>query len=256
MIMRKQICSGIGQVVLNAIAAMALVFLVAAGIGNPARAGDADFSGSWDSKTDKGWTYALELKQKGRKVSGTYVAMNGDHGTMKGVVDDDQLELTWKQGEFRGTAQFTMSGDNKSFSGVYTAEDHPSLEAEYLQGTWSGTRKKTSGSNKDFSGFWLTTTDKGWKYNVVIIEQGHNTVAGAYSVQEPNGTPRSEKGSLSGRVKGRVLSFSWKQEPDFTGTGQWTLGDDGKSFTGVYRSDPHPDLPSELRQGTWTGVIE
>ena len=130
--MWKQICSRIGQVVLNAVTAMALVFLVAAGIGNPARADDADFSGSWDSSTDKGWTYALELKQKGRKVSGTYVAMNGDKGTMKGVVDDDQLELTWKQGEFRGTAQFTMSSDNNSFSGVYTAEDNPELESRFF----------------------------------------------------------------------------------------------------------------------------
>ena len=81
-----------------------------------------------------------------------------------------------------------------------------------MQGTWSGTRKKTSGSNKDFSGIWFDHDDKGWKYNVVI-EQKHNKVTGTYDVHEPNGKLRSEKGSLRGRVKGRVLSFSWKQGP-------------------------------------------
>jgi len=37
-----------------------------------------DFSGIWDTRTDKGWSYEITFFQKGSQVSGTYVVQNGD----------------------------------------------------------------------------------------------------------------------------------------------------------------------------------
>lgn len=232
---------------------VSLVLLAASGLSSLARADDADFSGTWNTKTDKGWTYVIEFAQDGSEVSGTYVAMNGDQGEMSGTVDGNQLELTWTQGEFEGTAQFSMSSNNKSFTGIYTAEANPQLGTEFLQGTWSGKRASpNTPTGVTFAGSWITATDKGWQYLMILSQKG-NKVTGTYQPMSAETGKLSGVGTLTGQVKGRVLKFDWDQEPDFVGTGQFTMAESGDQFAGVYRSDPHPDLPPEFLQGTWTG---
>ncbi|MEO6014567.1 MAG: hypothetical protein ABIQ30_13405, partial [Devosia sp.] len=153
-------------------------------------------------------------------------------------------------GEFAGEAVFTMGADGKSFLGTYTAEDNPKLTPELLQGTWSG-KRASKNTATDFSGAWATETDKGWGYTFILSQQGNN-VSGTYLVSDSDGKAAGT-GSIVGTVKGRVVKFDWQQKPDFTGTGQFTMSANGKKFTGIYRADPHPDLPPEFMQGTWSG---
>jgi hypothetical protein len=222
-------------------AALAFSALLAAPL-TPAMATNADFSGQWDTKTDKNWTYALDLEQHGNKVEGTYVAMNGDPGTIEGKVNGKVLKFKWTQGEFEGTGQFSMGSDGNSFTGVYQADANPKLGPEYLQGSWSGTRKATPG----FGGVWDTKTDKNWTYVITLIQKGKN-VNGTYVAM--NG----DTGEIAGKVNGKVLKFAWEQG-EFEGTGQFSLAADGKTFTGVYQTDPTPKLGPEYLQGTWSGT--
>jgi len=109
----------------------------------PAPVNHSGFTGAWDSRTDKGWTYAITLRQDGRNVSGSYVAQNGDKGKISGRVKDNVLEFKWEQdGGFKGTGQFALAADGNSFSGVYTSEPNKKItDPRYLQGTWNGTRR-------------------------------------------------------------------------------------------------------------------
>ncbi len=101
------------------------------------------FTGTWDTRTDKNWTYVITLRQDGRNVSGSYVAQNGDRGRINGRVRDNVLEFKWEQdGGFRGSGQFALASDGNSFSGVYTTEPNKKIaDPRYLQGNWNGTRR-------------------------------------------------------------------------------------------------------------------
>jgi len=101
------------------------------------------FTGTWDTRTDKNWTYVITFDQDGRSVSGKYVAQNGDRGKISGKVKDGVLEFKWEQdGGFKGNGQFALSSDGRSFSGIYTAEPNKKLtDPRLLQGSWSGTRR-------------------------------------------------------------------------------------------------------------------
>ena len=101
------------------------------------------FTGTWQTKTDKGWSYVITFLQDGREVSGTYVAQNNDKGRIKGRFGANVMQFTWEQdGGFTGTGQFSLASDGNSFSGIYKAEPHPKLtDPAFLQGSWNGTRK-------------------------------------------------------------------------------------------------------------------
>jgi hypothetical protein len=103
----------------------------------------AGFTGTWNTKTDKNWTYTITFIQEGRAVTGTYVAQDGSKGRIRGNYGANILEFTWEQdGGFRGTGQFALAADGNSFSGVYRANPHPKLtDPRSLQGTWTGTRR-------------------------------------------------------------------------------------------------------------------
>jgi hypothetical protein len=100
-----------------------------------------NFGGVWDTKTDKNWTYVITLIQKGKNVNGTYVAQDGGTGEIDGKVSGKVLQFDWEQGEFKGTGQFSLAANGKTFTGVYQAEPNAKLGPEYLQGTWSGTKR-------------------------------------------------------------------------------------------------------------------
>jgi hypothetical protein len=101
------------------------------------------FTGTWTTKTDKNWSYTMTFIQDGREVNGTYVAQDGSKGRIKGRFGANILEFNWDQdGGYSGTGQFALAADGKSFNGVYRAKPHPKLtDPNYLQGTWSGTRR-------------------------------------------------------------------------------------------------------------------
>ena len=237
--------------VARAVALLTAIFLC--GATSWAVADDPNFSGSWNTKTDKGWTYTMNLTQDGDTVDGTYISMRGDNGTITGQIDGNELDFTWTQGDFQGTGQFSISDDNNSFAGTYETEDNGQLSADLLQGVWTGTKStKSNLAGVDFEGVWLTTTDKGWKYIFVVTQQGAQ-VSGTYTVNNPNNDFKIEgTGSVVGKVKGRTLKFNWHQG-NYDGKGQFTMNDAGDEFSGVYSTVNGDDLPPEYRQGTWNG---
>jgi hypothetical protein len=103
----------------------------------------AGFTGTWNTKTDKNWTYVMTFLQDGREVNGTFVAQDGSKGRIKGRFGANVMEFNWEQdGGFTGTGRFALAADGNSFSGVYQANPHPKLtDPNYLQGSWSGTRR-------------------------------------------------------------------------------------------------------------------
>jgi hypothetical protein len=213
---------------------------------------ELSFQGSWDTKTDKNWDYKMDLVEQGDQVSGGYVAaQDGSHGQINGIVKDGVLRFNWVQGEFRGKGQFALSADGNSFSGVYQAEDNPKLGANFLTGKWTGVRHVDLGSGGvDFSGSWLSQTDKGWTYRFIVAQEG-NSVTGTYEAFDTADHAQGT-GSIRGKVEGRVLKFKW-QQGEFHGTGEFSLDDSGRAFTGVYAADPNPKLAPEFLQGTWSG---
>jgi hypothetical protein len=103
----------------------------------------AGFTGTWNTKTDKNWTYVMTFIQDGREVNGTFVAQDGSKGRIKGRFGANVMEFNWEQdGGFTGTGRFALAADGNSFSGVYQANPHPKLtDPSYLQGSWGGTRR-------------------------------------------------------------------------------------------------------------------
>lgn len=101
------------------------------------------FTGTWNTKTDKNWSYLMTLVQDGREVTGSYVAQDNSKGRIKGRVGANIMEFNWEQdGGYTGTGQFALAADGNSFSGIYRANPHPNLkDPRLLQGAWSGTRK-------------------------------------------------------------------------------------------------------------------
>jgi hypothetical protein len=102
--------------------------------------------------------------------------------------------------------------------------------------------------SSDWNGVWATRTDKNWTYEITFSQVG-SQVSGTYVVQ--NG----DTGRIRGTLRDDVLHFEWDQDGGYTGTGQFTLGPDGSSFTGTYKTSPHPSMtdPASLT-GTWSGT--
>ncbi len=101
------------------------------------------FTGSWNMRTDKGWTYTITFEQNGRSVNGTFVAQNGDKGKINGTTKDGVLTFKWSQaGGFTGTGQIALASDGNSFSGDYRTDPNKKItDPSYLQGTWNATRQ-------------------------------------------------------------------------------------------------------------------
>jgi hypothetical protein len=99
------------------------------------------FTGTWDTRTDKNWSFRMSLTQNGSSLTGTYVAQDGTNGRISGTVTGGVLDFNWQQdGGYTGTGRFTLASN--TFNGSYRANPHPKLQdPRYLQGTWSGTRR-------------------------------------------------------------------------------------------------------------------
>jgi hypothetical protein len=106
-------------------------------------AAESDFSGIWDTRTDKGRGYEITFLQDGSHVTGTYVVQNGDKGRIDGIVNGEVLQFKWEQdGGYAGTGQFALSPNGIAFRGVYRADHHAKLQdASLRQGVWSGIRR-------------------------------------------------------------------------------------------------------------------
>lgn len=107
-------------------------------------------------------------------------------------------------------------------------------------------------SGASFAGAWETVAGSSTKYTVRLTQAG-NKVTGSYS-------PRNGK-IFGGVVTGDKLTFKWTQDGGYEGTGEFTLSEDGKGFTGsstaikpetVTRSwKTYVPLPPSSFAGTW-----
>jgi uncharacterized protein YkwD len=119
-----------------------------------------NFTGTWETRTDKNWTYEVILNTNGTAVTGNYTVTTageqvGTHGLINGTVNGKVLQFTWSQDHrkggviepntFHGSAQYTLSADGNSFAGTYQATPHALLTPDLLRGTWSGIRKVAGG---------------------------------------------------------------------------------------------------------------
>lgn len=82
---------------------------------------------------------------------------------------------------------------------------------------------QAQGSNKRFSGVWETVAGSATRYTVRLTQVG-NKVTGTYS-------PYHGK-IFGGTVVGNKVTFKWSQDGGWEGTGEFTLNDDGKGFSG------------------------
>ena len=108
-----------------------------------AHADQADFTGTWDTRTEKGSGYELTLLQDGIHVTGTYAVRNGHSGHIDGIVDGNVLQFRWEQdGGPAGSGQFALSDSGYAFRGVYRSDARSRIrDANLEQGVWSGIRK-------------------------------------------------------------------------------------------------------------------
>src|ERR1700674_5374289 len=60
------------------------------------------FTGTWETRTDKNWTYEVTLNTNGAAVTGTYTVTTagdqaGTHGQIHGTVSGRALQFDWTQ---------------------------------------------------------------------------------------------------------------------------------------------------------------
>jgi hypothetical protein len=97
-------------------------------------------------------------------------------------------------------------------------------------------------------------TDVSGTYNSdfgkLVLTQTGTDVTGTYSYPGPNGT--TAQGSLTGKIKGSTVTFTWEQtqaEGKAGGDGKFVFAKDGKSYKGTWKD-------SKGKTGTWSGKRE
>lgn len=93
-----------------------------------------------------------------------------------------------------------------------------------------------------FSGRWAANADN-VAYSLSLKQKG-NGVSGNY--QGADGSA----GTISGKMSGSILRFSWVQKDGTRGSGKFVLADDGQSFDGTYNFSNNPDAVG----GSWSGT--
>lgn len=171
------------------------------------------FVGTWDT------TYGpMTLTEKDGKVSGFYLT-----GTQKneisGTVNDRTLTFTYTEPGVTGEGEFVLAADGSSFTGKWRPKGAPEW------GVWKGSRPPAL----DFGGLWRSQSGP------MRLSQTGDKVRGTYNW-----------GGLSGTVEGtaseKKLTFTYREphtgkdgKPvEVTGSGTFTLSDDGGSFSGTW----------------------
>lgn len=158
----------------------------------------SDFSGRWIT------TYgAMDLKQHGNQVSGTY----GGNASIEGKVQGDRLTFRYREPDATGEGWFALERWGK-FSGRWRPDGGSAW------GPWRGER--------GFDGVWTTT------YGPMRLLHHDDRIHGFYEGVGP--------ASVDGRLDGDRFVFHY-QEPKARGEGAFTLGDEADRFEGEWRAD-------------------
>jgi predicted esterase len=168
-----------------------------------------DWTGEW--VTDLG---LMELTQDGETVTGSY----GKGGSLEGTAEGRKLAIRWRFGRGAGGGTLELAEDGSSFTGSWE-------QGKAGGGRWRGWRKDPDaekGPPADFSGVWLSSL------GTVDLTQEGNKVEGTYGSQG--------WGTVSGTVKGRRLSLTWKRIR-WSGPAWLEMAPDGKRFFGTTEGD-------------------
>jgi uncharacterized protein YraI len=97
------------------------------------------FAGSWTIVTERGDSFALDMKQTGNAASGT-IAFGGQAFNLNGSVlgaAGEKMSLVWQVGELAGTGELTLGANKQEFAGKLLMGDGTPLQG----GIWKGARK-------------------------------------------------------------------------------------------------------------------
>jgi hypothetical protein len=214
-----------------------LVSVTVSAQGQPAPSNASNFTGVWNTVTDKGEKLVITLRHDRSDFSvvvGSYHLL-GDltdkppDGGLKGTVRDNVLRFTWSSDKDRRAGRFTLSSDGQSFEGTYSATRNPD---DTSGGTWSGTRAP------NFAGAWQAKL--GESTLMLLLQQTGDQVTGQLRANS------AEFGVIrEGIVDHNTLRFQvWRVSkkallkgsslPDeYVGTGELVMDADGRSFTGT-----------------------
>lgn len=220
----------------------------------------ADFTGTWNTVTDKGKKIVITLEQRRTIVTGSYLPMNALSASYKpsdgsisgfvkvsayapepalqsaasisGTVKDNVLTFMWRQDDGnRGAGRFTMSSDNQSFEGRFSATRNPE---DPSGGSWNGKRAPS------FTGAWQGRM--GDSNLMLIIQQTGGAVAGQVKVNSADiGFIR--EANISGDtlrfkiVRAGLRIANGMMLPDqYVGFGELVMDEGGKSLKGTVLS--------------------
>jgi len=212
-----------------------LVSVTVSAQGQPAPSNASNFTGVWNTTTDKGEKLVITLRHDRSDFSvvvGSYHLL-GDlkdkplDGALKGTVKDNVLRFTWSSDRDRRAGRFMLSSDGQSFEGTYSATKNPD---DTSGGTLKGARQNS------FAGAWQGKFGDGALE--LILQQAGPEVTGLLKVNS------AELGVIrGGRVVGNTLRFNLVRpgralgnganSPDeVVGSGELVMDRGGKSFTG------------------------
>jgi hypothetical protein len=213
-----------------------LVSVTVSAQGQPAPSNASNFTGVWNTTTDKGEKLVITLRHDRSDFSvvvGSYHLL-GDltdkppDGGLKGTVRDNVLRFTWSSDKDRRAGRFTLSSDGQSFEGTYSATRNPD---DTSGGTWNGTRAP------NFAGAWQAKWGEA-AFLELILQQTGDQVTGQLRANS------ADVGVImDGIVVGNTLRFKvvrrnptlkpWeKLRDEYMGIGELVMDRGGKSFTG------------------------
>jgi hypothetical protein len=194
--------------------------------------GPANFTGVWNTITDKGEKYVITLRHDRSDfsvVSGSHHLL-GDltdkppDGGLRGAVTDNVLSFTWSSDKDRRAGRFTLSSDGQSFEGTYSATMNPD---DISGGTWTGRRAP------NFAGAWRAKLGEAvWE---LILQQRGDQVTGQVNINSANLVIREGivvDNTLRFKIM-RVVPIRLNSPVEYVGLGELVMERGGKSFTGT-----------------------
>ncbi len=162
----------------------------------------AGFTGLWHSTFGP-----LSMEREGDTVSGTY-RFGAIEGGLEGRVKGRRLTFRYREPGVSGEGWFDLLGPCR-FAGRW----RPEGSDRWFD--WIG--------ESGFDGIWNST------FGLLKLSQDDDgSIKGFYEIGGPS--------SIEGGVSGSSMEFSYR-EPNASGKGSFTLGDDAMSFTGSWRQD-------------------
>ena len=181
------------------------------------------WTGNWDTKLG-----ALAISQDGSSITGTF---DEDSITITGTVYDENKVsgVLLKDKEDAGEFEFTLAEDGQSFIGQYKyAEDKDwsELKGTIIIPATEEEEEETPTTELSWAGTWDTKLAESDETVELVISQDGDDITGTFDYE---GEPASIAGTVDeNTVSGTIIL----EDEEDAGEFEFTLAEDGKSFTG------------------------